>query len=216
MELGRCLDIAKPRVVTLEQTSVLMSQGVRGGKHGNNLDRFIKQLTSRGYSVAWKIVKMVEFGLPQYRKRLIMIASCIGEPLLKFPEPTHAKHPGNTDLQFFTSVNKAISLIPPGHPNHDLPPKLEVPSLPYDGDAPSQYIVMCRGTINGHPSGERAFSIRELACLQGFPMDHKFAATATRMDIRKQIGNAYPPVVAAVLFRSIERQLLLRDGLIPK
>lgn len=75
MELGRCLDIAKPRVVTLEQTSGLMSQGDRGGKHSNNLDRFIKQFTSRGYGVAWKIVKMVEFGLPQYRKRLIMIAS---------------------------------------------------------------------------------------------------------------------------------------------
>ena len=75
MELGRCLDIARPRIATLEQTSGLMSEGYKGGRHGKALDKFIKQFTSRGYSVAWKIVNLAEFGLPQYRKRLIMIAS---------------------------------------------------------------------------------------------------------------------------------------------
>ncbi|KAL8854447.1 MAG: hypothetical protein Q9221_000717 [Calogaya cf. arnoldii] len=216
MEIGRCLDIAKPRVVTLEQTSGLVSQGHRAGKHSKSLDRFIKQFTSRNYSVAWKVVNMVEYGLPQFRKRLIMIATCIGEPKLKLPEPTHVEHPGGTDLQPWTSVNNAISLIPRGHPNHEVPPKFEVADQAYDGDVPSPYIVMCRGTMSPHPRGKRAFSLRELTCLQGFPLDHKFAETATKTNIRKQIGNAFPPTMAAVLFDSIKRQLLERDGLIPK
>ena len=75
MELGRLLDIAKPRVVTLEQTAGLMRLGYRGGRHSNSFDQFIKQFTSRGYNIALKILYMAEFGLPQRRKRLIIIAS---------------------------------------------------------------------------------------------------------------------------------------------
>lgn len=75
MELGRLLDVAKPRVVTLEQTAGLMSLGYKGGRHSKSFDQFIKQFTSRGYSIALKILNMAEFGLPQRRKRLIMMAS---------------------------------------------------------------------------------------------------------------------------------------------
>ncbi|KAI4236866.1 MAG: hypothetical protein LQ349_002282 [Xanthoria aureola] len=81
MELGRLLDIAKPRVVTLEQTAGLMRLGYRGGRHSNSFDQFINQFTSRGYNIALKIFNMAEFGLPQHRKRLIIIASCPGEPV---------------------------------------------------------------------------------------------------------------------------------------
>lgn len=75
MELGRLLDVAKPRVVTLEQTAGLMRLGCRGGRHSNSFDRFISQFTSRGYNIALEILDMAEFGLPQRRERLIMIAS---------------------------------------------------------------------------------------------------------------------------------------------
>lgn len=75
MEIGSCLGIARPRIVTLEQTSGLMSRGRVGGKHHEHWRNVIEQFTSRGYSVAWKIMNLAELGLPQPRKRLIMIAS---------------------------------------------------------------------------------------------------------------------------------------------
>ena len=75
MEIGNCLDIARPRVATLEQTSGLMSLGHSGGRHGRDFGRIISQFTSRGYSIAWKNVDLAELGLPQRRKRLLMIAS---------------------------------------------------------------------------------------------------------------------------------------------
>ena len=139
-----------------------------------------------------------------------------GEPRLNFPEPTQAKHPKNTGLRPFTSVNAAISKIPPGHPNHELPPDFKVPRKKYDGNAPLRNIVMTAGTSDTHPSGLRPFSLRELACLQGFPLDHGFPTWANRTEIRKQIGNAFPPIMAAVLFKSVKRQLLVRDELMPK
>lgn len=75
MSIGYCLDKARPRIATLEQTSGLMSKGYVGGRHNEHWSKLIEQFTSRGYSVAWKIMDLVELGLPQHRKRLIMIAS---------------------------------------------------------------------------------------------------------------------------------------------
>ena len=75
MSIGYCLDKARPRIATLEQTSGLMSEGYLGGRHNEHWSKIIEQFTSRGYSVAWKIMDLAELGLPQHRKRLIMIAS---------------------------------------------------------------------------------------------------------------------------------------------
>lgn len=75
MKLGGCLDIAKPRVAFIEQTSGLMSLGSRGGKHHTCFGNFIEQFTSRNYNVVWKNVNFAEYGLPQQRNRLIMVAT---------------------------------------------------------------------------------------------------------------------------------------------
>lgn len=75
MEVGNCLYTARPRIVTVEQTDNLMSEGHVGGKHSEHWGKVIEQFTSRGYSVAWKVMNLAELGLPQPRKRLIMIAS---------------------------------------------------------------------------------------------------------------------------------------------
>ena len=75
MEIGTCLDAARPRIATLEQTSGLMSFGHAAGRHGRHFGNVIAQFTSRGYSVGWKNADLAEWGLPQSRKRLLMIAS---------------------------------------------------------------------------------------------------------------------------------------------
>ena len=75
MEIGSCLDIARPRIATLEQTSGLMSLGYAGGKHSQHWGKIISQFTCRNYSIAWKTIDLAELGLPQRRKRLLMIAS---------------------------------------------------------------------------------------------------------------------------------------------
>lgn len=75
MEIGTCLDAARPRIATLEQTSGLMSRGHAGGRHGLHFGNVIAQFTSRDYSVGWKNADLAEWGLPQPRKRLLMIAS---------------------------------------------------------------------------------------------------------------------------------------------
>ena len=59
----------RPRVVTLEQTSGLAR------RHPSFLNALINMFTSRGFSIRWRILNLKEYGLPQNRLRLIMIAS---------------------------------------------------------------------------------------------------------------------------------------------
>lgn len=66
------------------------------------------------------------------------------------------------------------------------------------------------GGQNYHPSGKRDLTLREYACLQGFPLDHVFSGK----HVKKQIGNAVPPCIAKVLFESIRKDLERADGVV--
>ena len=63
------LEKAKPRIVTLEQTAGLIR------RHPLFFNAVISMFTSRGFSVRWKVMNCADFGLPQRRTRLFIIAS---------------------------------------------------------------------------------------------------------------------------------------------
>lgn len=63
------LNKAKPRIVTLEQTSGLIR------RHPIFFNAVINMFTSRGFSVRWKVMNCADFGLPQRRTRLFIMAS---------------------------------------------------------------------------------------------------------------------------------------------
>lgn len=63
------LEKAKPRIVTLEQTSGLIR------RHAIFFNAVINMFTSRGFSVRWKVMNCADFGLPQRRTRLFIMAA---------------------------------------------------------------------------------------------------------------------------------------------
>lgn len=187
----------KPRVITMEETFGLL--------HEMNRDFFksvINSLVEQGYSVRWKIMNFVEYGVPQARRRLILIAAAPGETIPRFPEPTHLDNP--------TTIASIISTIPPNAPNHnarDYP----IPKLAYDANGLlKSLIATAGGDDNYHPSGKRPFTARELGCLQTFPLDYKFVGTKTA--VVKQIGNAVPPLAAMRIYEEIIRTLRKTDA----
>ncbi|KAI9042337.1 C-5 cytosine methyltransferase DmtA [Aspergillus affinis] len=190
-----CSDLiktAKPRVHTMEETSGLFD------RHKETLNRVILDFLEAGYSVRWGLLYCVDYGVPQNRKRLVIIASGPGELLPQFPDPTHG--PRELGLKPFTTINQAIASIPTRAPDHDTQTAYQVPKAPYDGNKQAKTIT-CGGGENYHPSGRRGFTNRELACLQTFPLGFRFG----RIEVRKQIGNAVPPAMARALYAEIIR-----------
>ena len=58
-----------------------------------------------------------------------------------------------------------------------------------------------------HPKQDRAITLREAACLQGFPTDYKFDMSRGRYRVAGMIGNAFPPDFAKHHALAIRRHL---------
>ncbi|KAE8164206.1 S-adenosyl-L-methionine-dependent methyltransferase [Aspergillus tamarii] len=190
---------AKPRVHTLEETNGLLLLR----RHRDTFYRVINDFIEIGYSVRWCILRLLEYGVPQIRKRLLVIASGPGETLPPFPRPSHG--PG---LREYANIHEAISNIPFGAANHDVQAALSrgFNKPPYDPYQAARTIT-CDGGDNYHPSGRRNFTHREYACLQTFPVNFRFGPH----EVLKQIGNAVPPSLADAMYKEIIRTLQETD-----
>lgn len=194
------IKIVRPRMVTIEQTF---------GLHTPHFRKFFNALvnifSSLGYSVRWSIVGLANWGLPQSRSRLVMIASGPGELLPGFPSFTHDKE-GRNGLKKWKTINDAIRQIPANAKNHDISAAAFTPERyqpPYDPETLAKTITTSGGQ-NYYPSGRRAFTPREFACLQTFPPNHEFLGPY----VKKQIGNAVPPIaLGKPLFSHLRRHL---------
>ncbi|KAI9846050.1 MAG: hypothetical protein M1838_001412 [Thelocarpon superellum] len=199
------LKSAQPRIVTLENTSGLQE------RHAAWANSVVQQFTILGFSVRWKILDCSHYGVPQTRRRLFLFASCPGEKLPSFPKPTHGgdfENSGAPELAPLASIHDAISNIPVGCSHHDV--ELATPRNypPYDARFRHARCLTTGGGGNYHPSGKRDLTHRELACLQTFPLEHRFG----RSGVKKQIGNAVPPVVAKAMLEVIRDALWKADG----
>ncbi|KAI4128643.1 MAG: hypothetical protein LQ347_004088 [Umbilicaria vellea] len=200
--VSELLKKARPRVVTLEQTAGLKTL------YPQYLNALVQMFTEHGFNIRYKICHLQEYGLPQTRSRLIIIASCPGEVLPEYPKSTHSSNPQQTGLRPLSTINKAIRNIPPDTADHDLTKARNTSAGPaYNGDRQTNCITTSGGGVY-HPSG-RKFTHREIACLNGFPLEHLFCGKGTK----KQIGNAVPPMVGKIFLAAVRKALEKADGL---
>ncbi|KAL4884000.1 S-adenosyl-L-methionine-dependent methyltransferase [Aspergillus karnatakaensis] len=198
---GDLIRKAKPRIHTVEETDGLIA------RHKQFFLAVIRDFIDTGYSVRWAVLNCLMYGVPQKRKRLVIIASGPGETLPTMPKPTHGL-PGS-GLRDLVTINQVISNIPLGAPNHDIDgaTRRGARKAPFDGNGQAHTITCGGGTNNYHPSGERNFTRREAACLQTFPLSFRFGPA----EISKQIGNAVPPALARAIYREVIKTLQETD-----
>lgn len=98
-EFGRLVKEVKPDIVTMENVPA-----IRKFKLKSVLEDFIGLLEDNGYKVWCDVVFCPNFGIPQTRKRLVLIASKLGkvDPLIA----THSK-------QDYVTVRDTIGNLPP-------------------------------------------------------------------------------------------------------
>lgn len=243
-EFGRLVKEIQPDIVTMENVPAITSFKLK-----TVLADFVHTLQGEGYYISYQVVFCPDYGIPQTRKRLVLLASKKGE--IRLIPPTHTKENYITvrdaigslpilrageccttdplhKCRVLSETNlKRIKVTPYGGSWRDWPEDLLLPCHKKDGGksfgsvygrmtwekpAPTM-TTLCTGLGNGrfgHPTQDRAISIREAALFQTFPLTYKFFENEQKISVSKAsryIGNAVPPKLGEVIAESILEHL---------
>lgn len=154
-EFGRLVREVRPDIVTMENVPAIASFKLQ-----SVLADFVEVLQKESYNVKYKVVYCPDYGIPQTRKRLVLLASRLGN--IDLISPTHKK-------ENYVTVKDAIGHLPPleagqGCPTDALhrcralsPLNLQrLTSTPYGGswkDWPADLMLECHKKESGKSFG---------------------------------------------------------------
>ncbi len=78
LEFSRLVKELSPELVTMENVPGLIEHEI--------FDEFVSNLKNTGYKVTYSIVNCLEYGLPQQRQRLVLLASKLGHIQMRAPK----------------------------------------------------------------------------------------------------------------------------------
>ena len=235
----------QPDIVSMENVS-----GLADTDKYPVFKKFIQTLEENGYHYKYEIVDVSEYGVPQKRRRLVLLASKFGEiqlikrthkdkrvtvrDVIKHLEPIKdgescRKDPLHKSRKLSDKNKERILATPHDGGNSDSwsdDLKLECHKkesghtysstvygrMRWNEPAPTM-TTQCTGLGNGrfgHPSQNRAISLREAAIFQTFPENYQFVEPGTPIVTRhvaKFIGNAVPVRLGSVIGKSIRNHI---------
>jgi DNA (cytosine-5)-methyltransferase 1 len=98
-EFGRLVKEVQPDIVTMENVPAITSFKLK-----SVLGDFVNTLKAEGYYVSYHVVYCPDYGIPQTRKRLVLLASKLGK--IELIPPTHQK-------DNYVTVGDVIRNLPP-------------------------------------------------------------------------------------------------------
>jgi DNA (cytosine-5)-methyltransferase 1 len=228
LDVTRLVSEVKPELVTVENVPRLAKMSL--------WTNFVQKLSKIGYHCSWAIVDSAQYGVPQRRRRLVLVASLLGpidiaaaptQPVASVrsaighlpPVRAGAKNRSDALHVSRTLTAKNLRRIQASRPSgtwREWPKSLRAkchnkatgktyPSvygrMAWDQPSPTittQFYGFGNGRF-GHPSQNRAITLREGALLQSFPANFAFTDTNVKVNFRmvgRFIGNAVPPKLA--------------------
>jgi len=212
------IDAKKPKAFIAENVKGILTAN---GKKA--IETIIKDFESisPGYIVKPHLYNFAEYGVPQFRERVLIVGIRIDTGFdFVHPKPTHgpkAKCPyvtagealegaeniiyNNEHINSAAKTIELLKLIPEGGNFTDVPKDhpLYVKGMishvyrRINRDEPAKTIIAAGGggTWGYHYPDPRPLTNRERARLQSFPDEFQFEGSVT--EVRRQIGNAVPP-----------------------
>lgn len=212
-EVARILSHHKPRAVLLENVKNLVSHD--GGRTFGVIRRAMEEL---GYTIKWRVLNALDFGLPQKRERIIIVGFRereLTERLsLDFPKlPYNLKDILEPDEALDKSLF-ASETIARKRAANVAAKRVFYPSVWHENKSGNISVLDHSCALRTGASynyllvnGVRRPSARELLRLQGFPDSFKIAVPLS--ELRRQTGNS----VAVPMIRTVARRMNeLMDG----
>ncbi|WNJ98678.1 DNA cytosine methyltransferase [Thalassospiraceae bacterium LMO-JJ14] len=205
------------------------------GKHEAKYNAFIKAIESAGFAVSSAELNAVDFGIPQKRKRLIVVGinrSIYSNSIWESPEPSMKS---TNNLTVKNSIGRLKEPMyfkrgidaqqNPEHPNHwcmnPVSSRFHTPGALRSGDSskrsfkvldwnkPSLTVAYGNREVHVHPNCHRRLSVYEAMLLQGFPNEYQLLGTlSSQID---QVSEAVPPPLAKAIADSISEQFIGPD-----
>ena len=199
------------------QPKIAIIENVRGLLFRNKdyLRQAVSELERLGYAVDVRLLQAFDYGVPQRRERVIVVASKVGwewpEPVVYQPVTAgialgELAFEVNEESRFLTegmdryvaAYEKASSCIRPRDLHLNRPSRTV--TCRNSGGATSDMLRILL------PDGRRRMlHVREVARLQGFPDWFEF--TGTPYEQTEQIGNAVPPLLSLALAKQARKFL---------
>jgi DNA (cytosine-5)-methyltransferase 1 len=207
-------EIVQPNAIMFENVKGMLSPAF--DDYRNRIETRLRQ---QNYLVWWKLLNASDFGVPQLRPRVVMVALKRGFapdfswPLPAAPAPTVGEHLfdlmsehgwlGAADWR--KSAGKIAPTIVGGSKKHggpDLGPtraKAAWAELGVNGK------TIAEAAPSANHEGMPQLTVRMAARIQGFPDEWKFSGKKT--GAYRQVGNAFPPPVARAVGSSIANSI---------
>ena len=201
--------------------------GLISRQHKGYFDQFRRKCEAAGFKISQEVVDAGRFGVPQHRKRLIVV----GVNGQRYPEidmqlPTGNKQPppirevleGLPEPAFCTRGRRGSDV--PFHPNHiamvPRSPKFTDGSLePGDRrgrsfrvlawDSPSYTVAYGHREVHIHPGCHRRLSVYEAMLLQGLPSWYRLEGTFSQQV--QLVSDALPPPLSEGIANAISKTL---------
>jgi DNA (cytosine-5)-methyltransferase 1 len=211
----------RPRFFVLETVSGFVSKV-------GALDLILGSFRKVGYKTVYGVVNAADYGVPQIRKRLLVIGSRDGEKVF-IPEPTRTRYTtlkealsdlddDGSGAKFTPRTLELIRHVPEGGNWRNLSRPLQKRALggcqgggltgvcrrlSWSRPSPT---VMCsptqHTTLFAHPSENRPLTIREYARVQGIP--DSYCIMGSIPDQYRQIGNAVPVLLGEAVGKMLK------------
>lgn len=214
----RLIDEIRPKAVMIENVRGFLSAVFEDYRL-----HLKAQLGKLGYHVDWRLLNASDYGVPQLRPRVIIVA--IRKDLIEAfdwptPLPHNPRSVGET-LHDLMGANGWLGVQKWVEQANDIAPTIVGGSKKHGG--PDLGPTRARAAwasmgVEGRSLAEEAphtdfagmprLTVRMVARLQGFPDDWQFVGRKT--SAYRQVGNAFPPPVAAVVARNIKVALSVR------
>ena len=154
-EFGRLVKEVHPDIVTMENVPAIAAFKLK-----SVLADFVKVLYEEGYQVDYQVVYCPDYGIPQTRKRLVLLASRLGT--IELIPPTHKK-------EEYVTVRDTIEKLPPLKAGESCPSDplhrcralsdvnlRRIKTTPYGGswkDWPKELLLDCHKKTSGKSFG---------------------------------------------------------------